>query len=92
MHTSSNCLVFSKGTVLSISFGLILGLILSEAMLRLSRVVREVGASLTRYDPVYGRRLRKNFQGTRTTPEFQIHYSINSLGFRGPEPLRFPEH
>jgi GDSL-like lipase/acylhydrolase family protein len=72
--------------------GLSVGLALSEAMLRFSGVVREVGPPFTRYDPVYGKRLRENLRATRTSPEFHIRYSVNSLGFRGPEPERFPEH
>src|SRR5262245_19889816 len=83
---------FINGTLLLILLSLAVGLVLSEVVLRLSGTVREVGPALTRYDPVYGRRLRENFQAMRTTPEFQIHYSINSLGFRGAEPRGFPEH
>src|SRR5262249_1578580 len=88
VHLSS----FFKRTLLPISFGLIVGLVLSEGVLRLSGAVREVGPALTRYDPVYGKRLRENFRATRTTPEFRIYYSINSLGFRGPQPQGFPDH
>jgi hypothetical protein len=77
---------------LAVSFGLLLGLVATEGMLRFSGVVREVGPALTRYDPVYGKRLRENFQATRTSPEFRIRYSVNSLGYRGPQPERFPEH
>ena len=83
---------FFKGTVLPMSLGLIVGLVLIEGVLRLSGIVREVGPSLTKYDPVYGKRLKANLQAVRTTPEFQIHYSINSLGFRGPQPQGFPKH
>jgi hypothetical protein len=67
------------------------GLGLSELILRYSGVVREVGPPFTRYDPVYGKRLRENLRATRTSPEFHIRYSVNSLGYRGPEPERFPE-
>jgi hypothetical protein len=78
--------------ILSVFFGIVLGLLATEGMLRLGGVVREVGPALTRYDPVYGKRLRENFRATRTSPEFRIRYSVNSLGYRGPEPEKFPEH
>ena len=77
---------------LAMSFGLILGLVAIEGMLRLGGLVREVGPALTRYDPVYGKRLRENIQATRTSPEFRIRYSVNALGYRGPQPEKFPEH
>ena len=68
------------------------GLGLSEVIVRYSGVVREVGPPFTRYDPVYGKRLRENLRATRKSPEFHIRYSVNSLGYRGPEPERFPQN
>ena len=72
--------------------GVSVGLGLSELILRYSGIVREVGPPFTRYDPVYGKRLRENLRATRRSPEFHIRYSVNSLGYRGPEPERFPEN
>jgi GDSL-like lipase/acylhydrolase family protein len=71
--------------------GVSVGLGLSEVIVRYSGVVREVGPPFTRYDPTYGKRLRENLRATRSSPEFHIRYSVNSLGYRGPEPERFPE-
>lgn len=70
--------------------GLLIGLILCEVILRLFVPVRNVGPAITIYDPVYGSRLKKSYSATRITPEFTIRYTMNSLGFRGPEPQRFP--
>jgi len=77
---------------LAVLFGAALGLLATEGMLRFGGRVREVGPALTRYDPVYGKRLRENFQATRRSPEFRIRYSVNSLGYRGPQPQEFPKH
>ena len=76
---------------LGMLFGLVLGLVATEGVLRVCGLVREVGPALIRYDPVYGKRQRENVQATRTSPEFRIRYSVNSLGYRGSEPEKFPE-
>ena len=68
----------------------LLTLALCEVVVRIFIPVRNVGPSLTIYDPVYGKRLKKNFTATRTTPEFTMQFTTNSLGFRGPEPEVFP--
>ena len=60
-----------------------------ELIVRLFIPVRSVGLSFTVYDPMYGKRLKKNFSTTRVTPEFKISFSTNSYGFRGPE---LPSH
>jgi len=62
----------------------LLALALAEIAVRLFIPVRMVGPSFTVYDPVYGKRLKKNFTTTRVTPEFTIAFSTNSHGFRGP--------
>lgn len=78
------------GNFLLALLGVIFSILAAEVILRFMNVVRDVGPSFSQYDPVYGKRLRKNFETVRTTPEFEIHYAINSYGFRGPEPSTFP--
>ncbi|MCA1984967.1 MAG: SGNH/GDSL hydrolase family protein [Desulfovibrio sp.] len=51
-----------------------------------------VGESTTVYDPVYGKRLKKNLRTQRIAPEYRSRITINSLGFRGPEPLGPLQH
>lgn len=65
---------------------LLLALVLAEAMTRLFVPVRMVGSSFSVYDPVEGKKLKPNFETTRTTQEFTIRFSTNSEGHRGPEP------
>jgi len=50
--------------------------------------VRDVGSVFTVYDPIYGKRLKANFHGTQTSPEFRFEMSTNSLGMRDPEPTK----
>ncbi|MFC1823514.1 SGNH/GDSL hydrolase family protein [Thermodesulfobacteriota bacterium] len=83
------CMFFKSKNFL-LFCGLLIAIGASELLLRLSGIVRDVGPSITQYDPVYGKLLKKHFKAKRTTPEFTMHYSINSLGFRGPEPESFP--
>ena len=73
--------------VLSVIFSLGLG----EIFIRLCVPLRNVGPSLSVYDPYYGKRLKKNFECIRMSPEFVMHFSTNSVGFRGPEPSKFPK-
>jgi GDSL-like Lipase/Acylhydrolase family len=80
--------LFQRALLLLVS--LFIGLAICEASLRVTGAVREVGPPFTRYDPVYGKRLRENLRASRTSPEFHVRYSVNSLGFRGPEPDQFP--
>lgn len=61
-------------------------LLMAEGVLRMTSLVRNVGPSFSEFDPVYGKRLRRNFSATRITPEFTMRISTNSLGFRGAEP------
>jgi len=82
--------VFFKSNIFLLICAILISIGASELLLRLSKIVRDVGPSITQYDPVYGKRLKKNFKAKRTTPEFTMHYSINSLSFRGPEPAKFP--
>jgi hypothetical protein len=57
-----------------------------ELFVRAFVSVRDVGPSLTEYDPVCGQRLKRSFRCVRETPEFRMQFSSNSLGWRGPEP------
>ncbi len=66
---------------------LLLALALAEVAVRMFIPVRMVGPSFTVYDPVYGKRLKKNFTTIRATQEFTISFSTNSQAFRGPEAL-----
>jgi lysophospholipase L1-like esterase len=70
---------------------IVVSLGLAEITVRLFVPVRDVGPSFTRYDPIYGKRLKANFSGERITPEFRMRLSTNSLSFRGPEPAGIPE-
>jgi hypothetical protein len=45
-----------------------------------------VGPSAVRHDPVYGRALIPGYSGTVTVPGETYRLTVNSLGFRGPEP------
>ena len=52
--------------------------------------MRNVGPAFTAFDPLYGKRLKKNLQCERITPEFRMRLTTNSLGYRGPEPQSPP--
>lgn len=67
-----------------------IAVLLCELFVRAFVPVRNVGPTFSEYDPVYGKRLKKNFSCTRTAAEFSMRFSTNSLGFRGPEPRSFP--
>lgn len=77
-----------KSALLSITF--VIGLVAFEGVLRSFVPVRNVGPSFTIYDPVYGKRLKADARIVRTTPEFEMQLTTNSLGFRGPEPVISP--
>lgn len=66
-------------------------LLLAEGAIRLFVPVRSVGPVGTEYDPVYGKRLKRSYSCTRSSPEFSYVLSTNSLGFRGPEPSSPPK-
>ena len=70
--------------------GAAMGLVLAELGVRAFVTVRNVGPSFTVFDPVYGKTLKRSFSCRRMTPEFTMRFTTNSLGFRGPEPERFP--
>lgn len=72
-------------------FTLLITLGLCEIGVRLFVAVRNVGPSFTVYDPVYGKRIKKNASYKRFAPEFTMRFTANSLGFRGPEPESFPQ-
>jgi len=56
-----------------------------ELVVRSFVPVRNVGPSFTVYDSFYGKTLKKSFSTRRITPEFTMHFTTNSEGFRGPE-------
>ena len=58
-----------------------------EGVLQSFVPVRNVGPSFTVYDSVYGKRLKADATTIRTTPEFEMQLTTNSLGFRGAEPV-----
>jgi hypothetical protein len=66
--------------------GFVLAAGIAEILLHLLPPPRLIGPVLTRYDPVYGKRLKASSSGVLTTPEFSTRITMNSLGFRGPEP------
>ena len=74
--------LFVMATVAALIFG--------EVVVRIAVPVRNVGPTFSEYDPLYGKRLKKSFSCVRTASEFTMHFSTNSLGFRGPEPPAFP--
>lgn len=67
-------------------------LVLGEIAVRIAVPVRNIGPTFSEYDPLYGKRLKKSFACTRIAAEFTMQFSTNSLGFRGPEPERFPSN
>jgi lysophospholipase L1-like esterase len=69
---------------------LLITLLLAEGAVRIFVPVRIVGPTFLLNDPVYGKALRRGLSATRTTPEFTMRFTTNSLGFRGPEPEAFP--
>ena len=73
-----------KNIALTIA-AILLGLVISEWVVRTFIPVRNVGPSFTVYDPFYGKRLKKNFSCRRITPEFTMTFTTNAEGFRGPE-------
>ncbi len=69
---------------------ILVALVLAELLLWAFVPLRNVGPSFSVHDSRLGRRLKANFATVRYTPEFTMHFSTNSLGFRGPEPTRPP--
>lgn len=65
---------------------LLLSLVLLELLVRAFVPVRNIGLSFTEFDPYYGKRIKTSLQTTRSAPEFDMTFTSNSLGFRGPEP------
>ncbi len=62
-----------------------LSLVLMEGIVRAFVTVRNVGPSFSTFDPIYGKRLKSSFSTVRATPEFQMTFSTNAMGFRGGE-------
>jgi hypothetical protein len=75
--------LFGAAVVLSIS--------LAELFVRCCIPVRNVGISWTVYDAEYAQRLKKNLSAHRVSPEFDIQFTTNSMGFRGPEISTLPD-
>ena len=78
------------GSLLTIAISLLISLAVCEIVVRLFATVRNVGPAFSTYDPVYGRSLKKDFSGSRYTPEFEMAITTNSHGFRGPEVIGRP--
>lgn len=85
-------MTFVRARLPKILLALVLVPILAEIGARAFLPVRNVGPSFSVFDPVYGKSLKKSFHCTRIAPEFRMSFTTNSLGFRGPEPARFPAH
>ena len=64
---------------------LLVGIGVSELIVRSFIPVRNVGPSFTIYNSFYGKTLKKSFSARRITPEFTMRFTTNSDGFRGPE-------
>ena len=75
---------FWKNIALSLTVFLV-SIGFAELFVRNFIPVRNVGPSFTTYDPIYGKKLKKDFSAQRITPEFTMQISTNSSGFRGPE-------
>jgi hypothetical protein len=59
---------------------------------RLFVPVREVGPLFTVVDPVLGKRIKSDFRAVRVTPEFEMRFTSNAFGFRGPPFSAVPSH
>lgn len=57
----------------------------AELFVRSCVSVRNVGPSFTTYDAEYGKAIKPGISVTRYTPEFDMVFTSNSDGFRGPE-------
>lgn len=68
--------------------GVAIALVLAELSIPHLVPLRNVGASFTEYDPVMWKRLKREFTTVRTTSEFTMRFTTNSLGARGVEPRR----
>lgn len=82
--------IAKNSLLLLISF--MAAVIIAELLVRALVPIRNVGPSFSIYDSVYGMTLKRSLTATRTTPEFTMELSTNSLGFRGPEPQQFPNN
>ena len=69
----------------------ILCIVFAEFTLRTFVAVRMVGPVGSTYDPIYGKRLKRDYTCQRTSAEFTFQLSTNSWGFRGTEWPRPPE-
>lgn len=65
---------------------LLLAFLALEGLVRLFIPVRNVGPSFAEYDPVYGKRLKASYSTVRSSPEFRMTFTTNSLRHRGPQP------
>ncbi len=62
-----------------------IALLLAEVIIRNFVVVRNVGPTLTQYDPYFGKTHKTNFRAKRIAPEFTMDITLNADGFRGPD-------
>ena len=67
-------------------------LLIAELIVRPFTPREIVGPSAVRFDPVLGRALIPGYSGTVTIPGTSYRLTINSLGFRGPEPTGPPSN
>lgn len=69
-------------------FSFLLSLGLSELIIRKTVKVRNIGPSFSIPDDEFGVVHKKNYSCIRYTPEFEMIFHTNSLGFRGNEPIQ----
>ncbi len=72
--------------LIALAISCLFAFVLVEVLVRVAIPVRNVGPAFSEFDPVYGKRLKRNYTCTRITPEFTMRLTTNSLGYRGPEP------
>lgn len=91
MITSASSLTRSRSSAWRRAATLLLSTLaavgLAELSVRTFVEVHDVGPSFTVWDAELGKRLKRSYSGVRVTPDFRMHLSTNSLGWRGPEPV-----
>ncbi len=71
--------------LLALVAGFVFATLLVEVAIRITGVAPAVGPLLTQWDAQDGRALKPGFHCMRYTPEFEMEFTTNSEGFRGPE-------
>lgn len=69
----------------------LLCLVVCELLVESFVPLRNVGRSFSTFDKDYGKRLKRSFSTVRRTPEFEMAFSTNRFGHRGPEPIGTPK-